>query len=275
MSEKTSFVSGNNFSNRSKAFGTIVELPVADIQIAKYQKALNKERARKIAESFDINRMRPIDVSYRNGKYFCFDGQHRVNAYALMGKKTVPCIIHFDLTYEQEAMLFAQQQENVGAVLAHHKWNALVEAKDKDTMEICNIARQHGFTIRKGNTKARNFNCVKVLQDMYVNLGDLAFSTVLKTIADAWNYMDKSTDHHILEGIYLFVKTYRNEPRFSYTQLASRLAEVSPKLLLRNARNRLELRGDARRVAVEILKMYNKGRTGNRMPKAKLGIDKY
>ena len=50
MSKKISFVSGNNFSNRSKAFGTIVEIPVADIQIAKYQKALNKERARKIAE---------------------------------------------------------------------------------------------------------------------------------------------------------------------------------------------------------------------------------
>ena len=275
MNEKTSFVSGNNFSNHSKAFGTIVELPVADIQIAKYQKALNKERARKIAESFDINRMRPIDVSYRNGKYFCFDGQHRVNAYALMGKKTVPCIIHFDLTYEQEAMLFAQQQENVGAVLAHHKWNALVEAKDEVTMDIVKIARTHGFTIRKGNTSNRNINCVKVLQDMYADLGELSFATVLKTVADAWNYMEKSTDHHILEGIFLFVKTYRNEPRFSYNQLTSRLSEISPKQLLRTARDRFEIRGDARRVAVEILKMYNKGRTGNRMPKDKLGIDKY
>ena len=272
MSIQPSFA---NEVNHVKAFGAIIELPVSEILIGKYQKALNKERAKKIADNFDINRMRPIDVSYRGGKYYCFDGQHRVNAYSIMGRKTVPCIVHYNLTYEQEAMLFAQQQENVGAVLAHHKWNALVEAKDKDTIDICNIAREQGFTIRKGSTGKRNINCVKVLQDMYAALGDLAFATVLKTVADAWNYMDKSTDHHILEGIFLFVKTYRNEPRFSYEQLTSRLSEISPKMLLIHARDRIEIRGDARRVAVEVLKMYNKGRTGNRMPKEKLGISKY
>lgn len=259
----------------AKSFGAIIELPVLDINIGKYQKALNKERAKKIADNFDIDRMRPIDVSYRDGKFWCFDGQHRTYAYRLMGKRTVPCIIHYNLSYEHEAMLFAQQQENVGSVLAHHKWNALVEAKDEITMDIVNIARTQGFTIRKSSTSKHNINCVKVLQDMYAELGELAFATVLKVVADAWNYMEKSTDHHILEGIFLFVKTYRNEPRFSYDQLTSRLSEISPKQLLRTARDRFEIRGDARRVAVEVLKMYNKGRTGNRMPKDKLGITKY
>lgn len=263
----------SNYANNNKSFGAIIELPISKIEIAKYQKALNVDRVKKIAASFDINRMRPIDVSYRNGRYWCFDGQHRVSAYHIMGKHTVPCIIHYDLTYEQEAMLFAQQQDNVGSVLAHHKWNALVEAKDNVTMDIVNIAKTWGFTIRKGNG-SRNINCVKVLQDIYSDLGDLTFATIMKTISEAWNYMDKSTDHNVINGLYLFVKTYRDEPKFSYTQLTSRLSEVSPKHLLRNARDRFDIRGDARRVAVEILKLYNKGRTGNRMPKEKLGIAK-
>lgn len=257
--------------NPTKSFGAIIELPVVDIKIGKYQKALNKERAKKIADSFDIDRMRPIDVSYRDGKFWCFDGQHRTYAYRLMGKRTVPCIIHYNLSYEHEAMLFAQQQENVGSVLAHHKWNALVEAKDKDTMDICDIARVQGFTIRKSASK-RNINCVKVLQDIYFDLGDTTLATILRTVATAWNFMDKSTDHHILGGLYLFVKTYRDEPKFNYERLTSRLSEIGPKQLLRDAREHYNIRGDSRRVAYQILTMYNKGRTGGRMSKEKLVV---
>lgn len=256
----------------ASSFSAIIELPVSKIETGKYQKALNKARVRRIADTFNIDRMRPIDVSYRNGRYWCFDGQHRLDAYKLLGKSTIPCIIHYNLSYEDEALLFAHQQDNVGAVQAHHKWNALVEAKDDATLEIVSIAKGQGFTIRKGNTSAHNINCVKVLQDIYADLGALPFATILKTIATAWGYMDKSTDHNIIGGIYLFVKTYRNDPKFSYERLTSRLSEVGPSLLLRSARENYGIHGDTRKVACQILKLYNKGRSSGRMNGIRLGI---
>lgn len=62
-----------------------MELPVTQIEIPPYQRSANVVRVKKIATAFEENRMRPIDVSLRDGKYYCYDGQHRLLAYKMMG----------------------------------------------------------------------------------------------------------------------------------------------------------------------------------------------
>lgn len=256
--------------NKSSSFTKIVEIPILKINIGKYQKQLNMARCKKIADEFDINRMRPIEVSFRNGKYWCFDGQHRINAYKLMGKNTIPCIIHLDLTYEDEAYLFARQQENVGAVQAHHRWNALVEAKDQYVLDIVAIAKAQGFTILHKNNKPNNIKCVKAIQTYYNDLGELAFASGLRVIAQAWEFSAKSTDHDIISGLYLFSKAYKGI--FDYSRLTDRLSLISPTTLLRNAKDNFSVQGDARKVAVEILRQYNKGSRAKRLPPSNLGV---
>ena len=88
------------------------EIPISSVSYAAYQRKPDAERIRRIAKKFAIDRMRPVDVSYRDGKYWCFDGQHRVEAYKLMGRKTVPAVIHYGLDYEKEAAFLSKMHKN-------------------------------------------------------------------------------------------------------------------------------------------------------------------
>lgn len=49
-------------------------IPVEEISMANYQRPVNMARAKRIVKEFDSNRMRPIELSYRAGSYWCFDG---------------------------------------------------------------------------------------------------------------------------------------------------------------------------------------------------------
>ena len=61
-----------------------------DIFVDTYQRKLDRNKVRKIVANFNNNIMNPIKVSYRDGKYFVFDGQHTEQALILMndGKDT-------------------------------------------------------------------------------------------------------------------------------------------------------------------------------------------
>lgn len=245
-----------NIENKNGDIGDIIMLPLDKLDIAPYQKDLNIERIRRIVEKFDINRMRPIEVSYRDGRYWVFDGQHRANAYLLMGFARIPCIVHYGLTYEQEAYLFARQQDEVGSVNANHKWNALVEAKDEETLEIVKLCKQYGFTVLAKNNHGNNIKCVSRLRKFYRELGPTKLMAVLMALRDAWNYMPHSVDCPIFDGITILVKTY---PEFDYGRLAKVLSDTTPKLVLRDMEDEFHgVRGEGRRAAFQILKLYNR-----------------
>lgn len=247
---------GADSKNRLGSIGQIVELPLLDLDIGAYQKALDLKRVEKIVSKFDIDRMRPIDVSFRDGKYYVFDGQHRANAYYLMGFTHIPAIIHRGLTYEDEAYLFARQQDEVGSVTLNHKWNALVQAKDPETMEIIKVCKEYGFTVLAKNNKGNNIKCVKMLTDMYRKLDAQTFRTILSSIAKAWNYMDHSVDVAILGEIAKLATTY---PQLNYFRLVETLQNTTPKLILRDMEDKHHgVHGEVRRAAYQVIDVYNK-----------------
>ena len=249
---------GNREENKHGYIGELVKLNLIDLEFADYQKELNVPRVQKIVEKFDINRMRPIDVSYRDGKYFVFDGQHRANAYFFMGYTEIPAIVHYGLTYEDEAYLFARQQEQVGTVGVNHKWNALTEAKDPEVMEITRLCRSWGFTVLAKNNRGNNIKCVKTLQNLYKDktIGPRKLGTILMCLRDAWDYMDHSTDVAIIGGIAKLAKTYPDQ--FDFNRLTKVLSDTTPKVILREKEDKHHgVRGEARRAAYQIADLYN------------------
>jgi len=233
-------------------------LPLSKLEMGKYQKDLNIDRVKRIVEKFDIHRMRPIEVSFRDGKYWVFDGQHRANAYYLMGLTEIPAVIHHGLTYQDEAYLFARQQEDVGAVNTNHKWNALVEAKDPETMEIIKLCKDWGFAVLQHNNKGNNIKCVKTLRDIYREFGPERVGTILMCIKNAWMYLDHSTDVAIIGGIARLARTYSD--KFDFNRLTEVLSWTTPKIILRDMESEHHaVRGESRRAAYQIASLYNKG----------------
>ena len=83
-----------------------------NLGVTPYQRELRVNRVRRIAAKFDPCLLNPPKVSYRNGHYYVFDGQHTVAVLKLLngGKDLmIRCIVYTGMTESEEALLFAQQ----------------------------------------------------------------------------------------------------------------------------------------------------------------------
>lgn len=263
ISSKTNSATLNALVDLNKKYALneigVVMLPLSKLDIGKYQKDLNLDRVKRIVEKFDIHRMRPIDVSFRDGRYWVFDGQHRANAYYLMGLTEIPAVVHKGLTYQDEAYLFARQQDEVGSINSNHKWNALVEAGDPETMEIVKLCKDWGFTVLAKNNRGNNIKCVASLRKLYREFGPAKLATILMCIGAAWDYMEHSSDLAIIDGISRLVRVF---PDFDYNRLTHVLSSTTPKMILRDMEDKHHsVRGESRRAAYQILDLYNKNLT--------------
>ena len=87
-----------------------------------YQRSLSESQILKIAHEFDLHQINPVKVSRRDGINYVFDGQHTIEAVALVSNSRdtpVWCMIYDHLCYEHEAHIFAEQQKHHRSVI----WN--------------------------------------------------------------------------------------------------------------------------------------------------------
>lgn len=88
------------------------EISTNNIRAADYQRIPDMDRVKDIASKFDWNLVNPVKVSFRDGAYWNFDGDHTVLACKEHngGKDlSVWCKVYHGMTYEDEAYYFAMQ----------------------------------------------------------------------------------------------------------------------------------------------------------------------
>ena len=257
----------------------ILEVPINNIVIGKYQKELNRARVNMIVSNFNPARMRPIEVSYRDGRYWCWDGQHRLAAYNQRGMATIPCQVHFGLTYEDEARLFAEQQVNVGSITSAHKYHALREAHDETVIAIDKKCAEYGFKVNPKGIGGKNIRAVKALQGITKKSGISRLETIVWLLNAAWNHEAESTKEDIISGIALFLDKYLLKERcasdFEHNKailerLHSKLASMTAARLLQKSTEQMAIKGGDRRVAMTIHGLYNERlRGGSKLPPMK------
>ena len=99
-----------------------------------YQRSLSESQILKIAKEFDLHQINPVKVSRRDGVNYVFDGQHTIEAVALVSHSRdtpVWCMIYDHLCYEHEAHIFA------GALsIREHKAPAKICASSLSLLEL-------------------------------------------------------------------------------------------------------------------------------------------
>ncbi|MDD3022230.1 MAG: ParB N-terminal domain-containing protein [Alphaproteobacteria bacterium] len=245
---------------------TIQQIPIDQIYLGKYQKRLSKKRVADIVAKFNPNRMRPIEVSLRDGKYWCWDGQHRLAAYKLMGIDLIECQVHHGLTYEDEARLFAEQQDNVGSITTAHKFNALKEAGDPQTLRIIKKCSEYGFTVHPTKPGGKNIRSIKALQSVEKTLGCNRLGDIVWIMKSAWDHSPESTHENIIGGLGLFLKRYLLPENTAkeyeinnavINRLHDSLSTVEAKKLLQESTKFYGFNGN-KRVALAMVELYNK-----------------
>ena len=112
-----------------------------------YQRLLRTEKVASIAENFSEYIANDPKVSFRDGRYYVFDGQNTVEARRTCnGGMELPirCKVFYGLTKEDEATLFAIQTGNATCLTEGERLRANLVAENPDALYFVGITSNAG-----------------------------------------------------------------------------------------------------------------------------------
>ena len=139
-----------------------------DIDYSYQREDISQDKIMEICRAWSWVGCGAILVAARpDGKWFVFDGQHRV----LAAKKradvvTLPCMVYECHSVQQEAAGFLISNDQRKPVTAIGKFKCLVMAEDAVAVHVRDSIAKHGLEIKKTATKPGQIKCIKRCQTM-------------------------------------------------------------------------------------------------------------
>ena len=230
---------------------------VSIIKMDVYQRKIDNDKVSRICKNFNPHRMRPIELSYRDGNYYCFDGQNRVEAYKRMGLLKIPANIHFGLTREDECILFADQNVNEVRVPIRDKWKARVIGKDEKAMVITKCCNEYGLEVGD-KSGSKTVGAVRELEKIVEEHGEQGLKDALFVLRTAFQSSPGVVHHDMIAGMRKIMDTYPSRlGDYEYNRMVDRLSKITPAQLLKEA-NTERGRG-GKQTAMAIIRRYNSG----------------
>lgn len=238
-----------------------------------YQRPVDEKAVDRLIQEWDERLLDPLTVSFRDGKFFVVDGQHRISAMRKMnhGREVmVSCKIYNGLTYEQEADLCYKLDKAKKRLSLSQSTNALAESgADAEIVEIRRLIEDSGLSwgLNKssgGKGKHGEIQSTRAVINAYRLLGGPAFSRLLYLLRAAWNGEPRSLNAVIFSGLAMFLKTYETE--ISDHTLIKRLQTIEPEEIIRRGKLDFSTSNTALRYARVILEKYNGQRGGRKLP---------
>lgn len=223
-----------------------------------YQRDPDSNRIHKIVKEFNGNVFNEPKVSFRDGKYYCFDGQQSVKAWQMYcGDETAPilCKVFYGMTWEDEIDAFLLQTGYSKKVADVVKLQAKLNRRDQDIIDVVDIVENLGWKLNfKGASGGENvIMAVVAVYKAYIDLGAKAFTDMMQVIREAWGGSEEAVCVQIITGMKVFYKMYYGE--FRHNDLVSSLRSRSPVEIVRNGKANKGVQSNT--YATEIWKVYN------------------
>lgn len=233
-----------------------------------YQRKLDPKKINRIVKNYDPCLVNLVKVSFRDGRYWVFDGQNTVAAEKTVrgkgGDVTVMCKIFYGLTRLDEMELFVAQNGESSAVSINDKLRALYDVGgDPDVTGMVRGAESVG--VRVDFTKGHAYNKVTALSTLlksYMKLSRDQYIDMLSTIKMAWQGIPEGYSREILNAMTTIYLNYYGE--FKSREMAKSLSKVSPIQIIREGKS-YGASNTSVAYAKIILRVYNKNRTTFRL----------
>lgn len=239
-----------------------------------YQRAIRASRVKKIVNEFQEIQAEAPKVSWRDNKYFIFDGQHTTRARIVMNggeDLDVECDVYLGLTKEEEADLFVKLNSNKKSVTFNEKMKGNYIAGNQEAIDIIDIIRSKDVDISFDSTvtKPNTIIALNKATQIYENGGKEALEWVLDVAHGAWEEDKYGMHTSILGGLYIVYTVYGSEKKFSKEDFINVMRTESPSIIMREGRE-LSIGGD-KRFAKRMVERYNK-KTSRKLRISKLDI---
>ena len=232
-----------------------------------YQRSLSQTHIARAVANFDLYQINPVKVSRRDGINYVFNGQHTIEIVAhVSGSRETPvwCMI-YDLNYEHEANIFANQMKYVKTLQPLEVFKANLEAGSDDQLIIRDLIESYGLTV--GSKKHHGtICCIATLESIYTKYGYQVLNRILRLIISTWEGDINSFSANIFNALTKLVVTFGDS--LNDEIFKERVGNVSVKQLVRMAKER---RSGSMGVAEAMLIEYN-GKRKN--PAGRLPINK-
>ena len=178
----------------------------------------------------------PPKVSYRDGHYFVFDGQHTIVTRKTMnGGADLPiiCKVYTGLTKEEEAILFSKQTGVSRPLTAGAELRAALVGKDAQSIAFLNATESTGLQLGLDAYRAPwKIICIRTAFKEYKTYGADLYKEALTMLAKGWEGDPDSLRSGILRGMVRFVALYQGE--YDPERLVKRLQTIHPMTLVRD-----------------------------------------
>lgn len=211
-------------------------IPFNQLGKAGYNRGINRAAVNRIKRNYHEDMVQPAIVSFRDGKYWIVDGQHRSQAQYEMNNcdpgTLIRCDVRTGLTYEQEADLYYRLNTGSKPLGFADKLMGLIEAKDDTALRFRDVVESCGYTI-----SGRSSNCIRALTRAWkvfnVNDGDAELTRILTITKAGWPDCAGGTHSLIIDGLALFLKYHGSD--YNRDRLISVLSCMIPGELVRKA----------------------------------------
>lgn len=226
----------------------------------RYQRDAQTPMIRHIVSNFDYHQVKPVQVVFRDGYYYAFDGQQTTSA--LLQKfgddYLVPCMVYYDVaSWIDEAKLFEgiNAKDARKAVSEGDRWVSRIARGDEVAHDITKIAERNGFRIKEksGNRGSGVIRSINALDAIYAKYGRDILEETLNVISGAWHGEPISLQSPLLRGMAIFVSRYHAD--YDKKRLIRRLEQYGAANIIRAGRSSAAS-GNVK-YAREILAVYN------------------
>lgn len=230
-----------------------------------YQRDPDGQRINKILKEFRPELVNAIKVSFRDGKYWVFDGQHTMEVLKAKNKGRdciVECKVYDNLTWLDECDLFLLQNGNSRSVNMNDKFKARMNRGDADVVRMVNLAQDLGIRVDFSKSRGTNKICaLTTLNRIFNSVSEFDYIEILSLIRDTWNGDEASYSSEILKAMYIFVTTYKGQ--YNRKAFVDRCSRVSPTVIIREGKASTD--SGFAKYTRQILKAYN-AKAKNRLP---------
>lgn len=221
-----------------------------------YQRDLDMKRVDRIVANFNGDTFNEPKVSYRDGTYWVFDGQHSIAAWRKVrdgDDSPVYCKVFKGMTWLDECETFVEQNGISKDPTTNERLKAQYNARQPEVVDMRAKAELCGFIVDFGSSqKPTRIKATSTLFRGYMTLGPEAYLDMLTAIKEAWFGDGDAVSSQILSGMIVFYKNYYGN--FKRSDLVNSLKRITPAEIIRNGKAHRSKRNG---YGAEILKVYN------------------
>ena len=203
-------------------------IPMELLHLPSYQRE-EESRVFKIAAAWDEAKCDAILVSYRDGRFYIVDGQHRTAAAKLAGKQDMYSKILVGKTELEEYELFSGQDENVRKVNDYEKIVGGAAIGAEPAADIVRILEVHQvpFSSRGGSRESAVLSCMQSVVKLYQRDQGASLNWVLDTISDlGWAGYPKCYHKYVIQALANFRRVWGSAHGITLAEAKEKLIRI-------------------------------------------------